>query len=115
MERNSERLTECFPPFAGVLRTALDTLKAEGFRPRIQDAWRSEADQLLAFANGNSRTKFGFHNVVGPGGEKQSLACDVLDDDNPLNPRTRFLLALAGNTAPAGWRPASRGTCRFRW
>ena len=33
--------------------------------------------------------------MTGVGGTKESLACDVLDDDNPLAPRTRYLLALA--------------------
>ena len=32
--------------------------------------------------------------VTGAAGAKESLACDVLDDDNPLAPRTRYLLAL---------------------
>lgn len=39
--------------------------------------------------------RFGFHNVTGAGGAKESLACDVLDDDHPLAPPTRYLLALA--------------------
>jgi len=39
--------------------------------------------------------KFGFHNATGPHGEKLSLAVDMLDDDNPLGPPTRYLLALA--------------------
>jgi hypothetical protein len=39
--------------------------------------------------------KFGFHNVTGPNGEKESLAVDMLDDDSPLNISTSYLLKLA--------------------
>ncbi|MDQ1443790.1 MAG: peptidoglycan LD-endopeptidase CwlK [Acidimicrobiaceae bacterium] len=95
LERNTERLTECFSPFAGVLRTVLDEMESQGFRPRIQHAWRSEAEQLDLFKAGKTHVKFGFHNTVNAGGGKESLACDVLDDDQPLNSRTNYLLALS--------------------
>ena len=95
LERNEQRLTECFPIYGAQVRKTLDQLEAEGFRPRIQDAWRSVEDQLKAFNKGVSQTKFGFHNATGGGGAKEALACDILDDDNPLTPRTSYLLALA--------------------
>lgn len=94
IQRNKDRLAECFPAFAKRLRRALSALEAQGFRPRIQDAWRSPEAQEQAFVSGHSQLRFGFHNVTGAGGAKESLACDVLDDDNPLNPRKRYLLAL---------------------
>lgn len=50
---------------------------------------------MKAFKAGNSQVTFGFHNATGPSGEKMALAVDMLDDDNPLNPPTRYLLALA--------------------
>ena len=71
------------------MRKVLDTLEKQGFRPRIQDAWRSKEDQLKAFNAGASKLKFGFHNATGTGGRKEALACDVLDDDNPFTPPTR--------------------------
>lgn len=95
LARNTQRLTEMFGPMAPVVRRVLNRMEKQKFRPRIQSAWRSEADQLLAFQRGTSEVKFGFHNVTGAGGVKQSLACDVLDDDHPLGPPTRYLLALA--------------------
>lgn len=95
LARNTQRLTEVFGPMAPVVRRVLNRMEKQKFRPRIQSAWRSEADQLLAFQRGTSEVKFGFHNVTGAGGVKQSLACDVLDDDHPLGPPTRYLLALA--------------------
>lgn len=94
-QRNADRLGECFPPFATVVRGVLDRLESQGFRPRIQEAWRSPEDQLKAVAAGHSKLKFGFHNVTGAGGAKEALACDILDDDSPLAPSTRYLLALA--------------------
>ena len=88
-------MAECYPPFAAVLRPVLDALQAQGFRPRVQDAWRSPADQKKAVENGTSNGLFGFHNATGAGGAKEALACDVLDDDVPLNSRRPYLLALA--------------------
>ena len=73
----------------------ITALEVQGFRPRIQDAWRSEADQLKAFNAGNSKLKFGYHNATGRNGEREALAVDLLDDDAPLNPSIRYLLALA--------------------
>jgi LysM repeat protein len=95
LARNQQRLTEMFDPMAPVVRRVLDRMEDQGFRPRIQGAWRSKADQLEAFNKGTSGVRFGFHNVTGAGGDKQSLACDVLDDDHPLGPPTKYLLALA--------------------
>lgn len=95
LARNATRLEECFPVFAVQLRRALDRMEDQSFRPRIQDAWRSIEDQLIAFETGMSGLKFGFHNVTGPNGSHEALACDVLDDDRPENSRRRYLLALA--------------------
>jgi len=95
LARNTRRLTELFDPMAPVVRRVLDRMEDQKFRPRVQSAWRSKEDQLLAFQRGTSGVKFGFHNVTAAGGAKESLACDVLDDDHPLGPPTRYLLALA--------------------
>ena len=94
LARNQQRLTECFPPFADAVRRTIDVLEAQGFRPRIQDAFRTKEDQLKAVEKGTSDVKFGFHNVTGAGGRRESLECDVLDDDHPIKPGTRYLLAL---------------------
>jgi hypothetical protein len=77
------------------LALVIRDLERAGFRPRIQDAWRSPEDQLRAFQSGNSKLKFGYHNATGPGGEKEALAVDLLDDDAPIRPTRRYLLALA--------------------
>jgi putative chitinase len=94
LQRNQERLKECYGPFAQAVKALLEDLQAHGFRPRIQDAWRSPEDQEKAFNSGHSQLKFGFHNVTGSDGRKETLAVDILDDDNPLAPPSRYLLAL---------------------
>lgn len=94
--RNKQRLSECFPAFAKRVEAVIKDLEAQGFRPRIQDAHRSLADQLKAFKNGFSKTKFGFHNIMGAGGKSESLAVDLLDDDKPLTPTRKYLILLAG-------------------
>ena len=94
--RNKQRLTECFPAFAKRVEAVIKDMEALGFRPRIQDAHRSLADQLKAFNKGTSKTKFGFHNIMGASGKPESLAVDLLDDDKPLSPSRKYLILLAG-------------------
>lgn len=94
-QRNQQRLSECFPKFAERVKAVIADLEAEGFRPRIQDAHRTIADQLIAFNTGKSKVKFGFHNVTGKNGKPESLAVDLLDDNNPLNPPRKYLIRLA--------------------
>jgi hypothetical protein len=94
-QRNSERLLELFPTLRSRIAKVIQDLEAMGVRSRIQDAYRSPQDQLIAFNTGHSKLKFGFHNVTGINGEKESLAVDMLDDDNPLSLSTGYLLKLA--------------------
>lgn len=94
-ERNSQRLKECHPAFAARVRIVLSRLEHRGYRPRIQEAWRSMADQQAAFDRGASKRTFGFHNVSDQHGNPESLAVDILDDDHPLNPSRAYLLSLA--------------------
>ena len=102
LKRNTDRLPECFPAYATRVRRVLDVMEAHNFRPRIQDGWRSEADQLIAFNAGASDVKFGFHNVTGAGGKKERFACDVIDDDHPFAMTTRYFLTLAGAARSVG-------------
>jgi hypothetical protein len=106
--RNSERLLELFPSFRARISQVITELEAMAVRPRIQDAYRSPADQLIAFNTGHSKLKFGFHNVTGPNNEKESLAVDMLDDDNPLNLSKSFLLKLAFASEKSGLRTGIR-------
>ncbi|MEP7375627.1 MAG: hypothetical protein ABI675_19680 [Chitinophagaceae bacterium] len=94
-QRNADRLLELFPTFRARIAKVITDLEAMGVRPRIQDGYRTPADQLIAFNSGHSKLKFGFHNVTGRNGEKESLAVDMLDDDNPVNLSKSYLLKLA--------------------
>lgn len=94
-QRNQQKLAECFPKFAQRVQAVIADMEAQGFRPRIQDGHRSIADQLLAFKNGFSKVKFGFHNVTGSNGKPESLAVDMLDDNKPLTPGREYLIRLA--------------------
>ena len=115
--RNAQKLTELYPIFRVRVSAVIQSLEGQGIRPRIQEAWRSPQAQLDAFSSGHSKLKFGFHNICGAGGTPESLAVDLLDDDNPLNPATSYLLQVAAAidaaltaknwTAPVkvGWDP----------
>lgn len=106
-QRNQQRLTECFPKFAQRVEAVIKDLEAQGFRPRIQDAHRSIADQLIAFKNGFAKVKFGFHNVTGANGKSEALAVDLLDDDKPLNPSRKYIILLAEAAQAHGLHPGS--------
>ena len=95
IQRNKQRLGECFPTFAKRVRSVITEMEKLGFRPRIQDGHRTIEKQLEAFNNGFSDVKFGFHNVTGAGGKPESLAVDLLDDDHPLSPTRKYVITLA--------------------
>jgi hypothetical protein len=95
-KRNRERLAECFPAFAQKMEAVIRDMEEEGFRPRIQDAHRTIEDQLLAFQKGNSKVKFGFHNVTGANNKPEALAVDLIDDDHPLDSPRKYVIRLAG-------------------
>jgi hypothetical protein len=69
-------------------------MESLGYRPRIQDAWRSPADQLEAYRQGYSQVMYGFHNVTATNGIREALAADILDDNRPLTAQTDFMLRL---------------------
>jgi hypothetical protein len=101
-KRNRERLTECFPAFAQRVGAIIQSMEQQGFRPRIQDAHRTIADQLKAFENGTSMVKFGFHNITSTQGMPEALAVDLLDDNRPLNPTREYLIRLAVSAEAEG-------------
>jgi hypothetical protein len=101
-QRNQSRLQELYPSFAARVAAVIAELEDEGWRPRIQDSWRSMAAQEAAYGAGHSKLKFGFHNVTGADGRPEALAVDMLDDDAPLNPGKPYLLRLAAAADHAG-------------
>lgn len=96
VQRNIDRIAECWPPFGLHVRAVLTAVEAGGFRPRLQDAARSPADQRDAKRRGVSKLSWGFHNVVGVNGKKEALAVDLVDDDHPKDePSRAFYLTVS--------------------
>lgn len=108
-QRNFVRLGELHPVVRRKVAAIVSDLEGHGWRPRIQCAWRSPADQLAAFQGGYSKVKFGFHNVTAGNGTHEALAADILDDDHPLEEPAPFLAHLRssarahGMEAPFSW------------
>jgi hypothetical protein len=102
IQNNKNKLLELYPSFRMKIEGVLKDLEQAGYRPRIQTAWRSQAAQMEAFRNGASKVQFGFHNVTGANGEKESLAADILDDDRPNTADTPFALHLAAAAEARG-------------
>jgi hypothetical protein len=95
LARNAARLEEVNPVFRDKLVATIWDLEHEGHRPRIQIAWRSPADQMVAYSTGHSKLQWGFHNATTPDGRPDALAVDVVDDDFPLDPRRAFIVAVS--------------------
>jgi hypothetical protein len=95
IQRNQSRLQELYPYVSIRVQAILQELEAAGYRPRIQDAWRSPEDQLKAYRAGTSQVQYGFHNVTGANGRKEALAADVLDDNHVPGAKTDYMLHLA--------------------
>lgn len=103
LDRNAKMLLQCYPAFQSRLAAVLWDLQGEGYRPRIQCAWRSMEDQMAAFQAGHSKLRFGFHNVTNAvTGVPEALAADVLDDNAPLAPGLAFIFALGGLSVAHG-------------
>jgi peptidoglycan L-alanyl-D-glutamate endopeptidase CwlK len=57
----------------------LQTLKSEGFKPKIFFAWRSVAVQQRLVEKGNSKVRFSFHNAQKKNGTPNAYAADIID------------------------------------
>jgi len=99
---NKTKLQELYPAFRTRIEAVMKEMEQAGYRPRIQEAWRSPADQLDAYKRGTSKVQFGFHNVTGATGMKESLATDILDDDRPTTVKVDFMLHLAAAAEAQG-------------
>jgi hypothetical protein len=100
--RNQQRLSELFPTYRVRVQRVITELESKNIRPRIQDGWRSPADQLKAFNTGHSKLKFGFHNVTSATGAPESLAVVMHDDDSPAAEGRPYLLQRAAAAQNAG-------------
>ena len=93
-QRNAERAMELNPVFAKHVAAVFRDMESEGFRPRINDAWRDPKVQLEKFRKGLSHVRWGFHCAVTPEGKPDAMAADTIDEDSPLAPRLRYEIAL---------------------
>jgi hypothetical protein len=109
IQRNQSRLLELYPSMRSCIQAILQEMETAGYRPRIQEAWRSADDQLRAYNAGTSKVKYGFHNVTARNGTREALAADIIDDNRPFNTRTDFMLHL---TAAAERKGLTSG---IRW
>ncbi len=101
-QRNFVRLGELYATLRPKLHAILCDLEGHGLRPRIQCAYRSPAEQAALYKGGYTQVRYGFHQVSTPGGIPEALAADVLDDDHPEEPPTRYLLMLAASARAHG-------------
>ncbi len=82
--RNKNRLTEIYSKYASNFADLINCLeKTYGYKPRMQDAWRSLELQRKYWSTGNSWLKVGAHNFTLPGERKAALAADILNDRDP--------------------------------
>jgi peptidoglycan hydrolase-like protein with peptidoglycan-binding domain len=73
------------------VRNILDTLKKQGYQPKVFYGWRSVAVQLEIVKAGNSTVKFSFHNAQKSDGTPNAYAADIVD--------SRYGWAKAAETA----------------
>ena len=83
---NEAKLAELYPAFRAKVSRLLYAMWALGWRCRIQCAWRSPQKQLEAFKSGNSKLRFGLHCITASDGTKESLAADIIKDDDDIDP-----------------------------
>lgn len=106
--RNTERLQQLNPQMRAKIVAIIADMEGHGFRPRIQEAWRSPGDQLAAYNSGHSKLQFGFHNVTNKDGSPNSFAVDLLDDDHPAQEGRKYLLTLAASAKAHGCQTGIR-------
>src|SRR5690349_7268170 len=94
LARNKLMLEQMYPVFRTRVEALLKELESYGYRPRIQEAWRSPQAQMDAFRSGHSRLIYGFHNATAADGTKEALAADIYDDDNMSSLKVPFVLHL---------------------
>src|SRR5688572_9601091 len=94
LARNLQMLAQMYPAFRTRVEAVIKTLESFGYRPRIQEAWRSPQAQMDAFRSGHSRLIYGLHNATAADGTKEALAADIYDDNNMSSLKVPFVLHL---------------------
>lgn len=111
LARNSMRLKTCNPGFALRAQRLIILLEQHGFRPRIDQSFRTPAEHEQQLAAGTSQSSWSFHMATTPDGRPDALAVDLLDDDYPMPANDQrqwpatfraYLLTLASLAAGLG-------------
>jgi hypothetical protein len=93
--RNQNMLQEMYPYFRTRVAALLQEMESYGYRPRIQEAWRSVETQMSYYRQGLTKLQYSFHTVTGANGTKEALAADILDDDRPDGVKLPYIIHLA--------------------
>jgi hypothetical protein len=105
--RNRTKLTELNQWLRPKVAAIVSDLEGHGWRPRIQQGWRSPEEQRRLKREGRSRVAWGFHNATTPYGLPDALAVDVVNDDNPYSEPALFAEHLE-RSAKAHWLMTGR-------
>lgn len=90
----AKKLNELWPPFGRRVAAVLETLERLGWQPIIATGWRSPAQQLKEYREGDSKLKWGLHCATGKNGKPESLAADIVDARYLWGGPTAFWLDL---------------------
>ena len=95
IKRNQDELRKVHEFYRSRFLVLLQNLESVGHRPRLQDTFRSNADQLKKFNAGLSQLRGGGPHTYEINGRPYSLATHFLDDDFPTSPTTAWITTLA--------------------
>lgn len=79
-EHNAALIPQLWPPLRPKIEAILRDMEGHGWRPRIQVAYRSEAEQLRCYRRGTSNVDWGLHCAATSGGTPDALACDIIEE-----------------------------------
>ncbi|MFV0623951.1 peptidoglycan-binding protein [Sphingomonas sp. ac-8] len=75
-----KKLASLEPGFRQKITAVIQSLKAEGYRPKIVFGWRSVAVQQQLLRRGVTTVRFSFHNAQTPQGIPNAWAVDLIDE-----------------------------------
>lgn len=100
-ERNADYLQELHPVIRRKAIAVIADLEQHGFRPRIQDAFRTQAEQDKHLAEGTTTVKWSYHMAKDKNGDPEALAFDLVEDDL-LYSSVKFFMMCAMSGAAHG-------------
>ena len=101
--RNLQEIQQLYPTMRPKIQAIINDLEGQGYKPRIQEAYRNQQAQNAALLSGHSKVRNSFHGITGPGGQPEALAVDLLNDQaNVQQPSQDYLLRLASSAQGHG-------------